>query len=111
MEKGVSRSWTPGREELLRELLTTCHTFAERHILLCARDLLKYDGRSKESKRAANQGRLRLATATDQDLEELAKLEQKIFGEADSWLPQRLEELRQLRNEIGEKGIEQEDLK
>ena len=44
------------------------------NLIMCICDSLKYDGRSEAAKRAAVQSELRLAAATDMDIEELADL-------------------------------------
>lgn len=75
MEKGLSKHWTPGKELEFQERLKNCLTFAECHLVMLIRDLLKYDGRSKEVKRALAQARLRLVSASYRDLKEIAKLE------------------------------------
>lgn len=110
-EKGVSRYWTPERDKVYECLLDTCNTFAEREFIMTIRDLLKYDARTKEGKRARAQGRLRLATASDEDLKELAELEAMLSGrKLYSELPKRLEELNKLRAKIREKGIKRGEL-
>jgi len=111
MEKGLSKSWTPKLEEYYRKLLAGCRTFAERHLLMTVMDLLKYDGRSKEGKRAIAGGRLRLATATDDDLKELARLEQTMpWRDKIPSVSERMEELKRERAEIREKGIKRGEL-
>ena len=80
MEKGISKYWTPEQEEAWVRRLEGYHTFATRHLLLAIRDLFKYDGRTKQAKRAIVQDKLRLATATDEELRELAELEEKMQG-------------------------------
>ena len=111
MEKGVNRYWTQEQEELYKRLLDGCRTFAERHVIMSIRDVLKYDGRTKAAKRAAAQGRLRLMTATDEDLEEMAKLEVEIKGggSPDS-IPHKIQDYKRLRGEIKEKGIKRSEL-
>ncbi|GAI53005.1 unnamed protein product [marine sediment metagenome] len=74
MEKGVTKYWTPKQEELWARRLKNCRTFAQQHLTMSLRDLLKFDERTKEGKRAVAQGRLRLTVATDRDLEELVVL-------------------------------------
>lgn len=120
MEKRVNQYWTPQAEEHYNRLLATCHTFAERHLTMLLRDVLKYDGRSKESKRAMAQARLRFTTATDKDLEELAKLETRMQGEIPGEIPglhraslvaERLGQLKKERAQIRDKGINKEELR
>ena len=118
MEKGVAKTWTPGGEIMFEERIKRCRTFAERHLTMALRDLLKYDGRSKQGKRAIVQGRLRLATATDEDLNGLAKLEASVLGDPGQ-IPglsrftleqERLEDLKKVRAAIREKGIKKGEL-
>ncbi len=111
MEKGISKHWAPEQEEHYERLLAGCRTFAERHLLMTVMDLLKYDGRTKEGKKAIAQGRLRMATATDEDLEELARLEQEM-PERDkrSSVSERVEELKKERAEIRAKGVKRGEL-
>jgi len=66
MEKGLSEDWTPEEEALYQSWLASCRTFAERYLVMICREHLKYEG-----KRQAAQCRLRLATATDEELEEV----------------------------------------
>ena len=75
MTKETSKYWTPEAEQHYKRLLAGCRTFAQRHLVMTVRDLLKYNGRTKAGKRAIAQGRLRLAICTDEDLRELAYLE------------------------------------
>jgi len=119
MEKGVSKYWTPGNEIKYEEHLKQCRNFAERHLTMLSRDLLKYDGRSNAAKRARAQARLRIASASDKDLEELAKLEARMHKERLGEIPglamaslaaQRLRELLQERAEIRNDGIRKEQL-
>ena len=111
MEKGVCNTWTPALEEFYKSLLTGPLTFAERHLIMSMRDLLKYDHRTKAGKRAVAQGRLRMMTATDEDLEQMAKLEVKMAGDSDmATLPEVLEGLKRTRARIREKGIKRSEL-
>lgn len=112
MEKGLSKYWTPKAEEFYNKLLATCQTFAQRHLIMTIRDLLKYDGRTKEGKRAIAQGRLRIATVTDADIEELAKLETRMKGGGgpDS-VPDKIEDYKRLRARVRERGIKRSELK
>ena len=111
MDKGLSKSWTPQSEKHFERLLATCRTFAARDLVMSLRDILKYDLRTKESKRAVAQARLRLASATDNDLRQMAELELAIAGE-DSFetVPEKVEELKKMRAKIREKGIRKSDL-
>ncbi len=119
MEKGVFKTWTPGQELEFEERINRCRTFAERHLLMLFRDTLKYDGRSKEGKRAMAQARLRLATATDEDLKELAEMEVPMAEEKPGEVPglhraslvaENLGHLKKMRTEIREKGIKRSEL-
>ncbi len=120
MEKGVNQYWTPGKELEYEEHIKRCRSFAERHLTMLLRDVLKYNGRNKESKRAMAQARLRFATATDKDLEELAKLEARMQREIPGEIPglhraslvaERLGQLKKERDQIREKGINKEELR
>lgn len=112
MENGLSKYWTPEQEEHYQKLLAGCRTFGLRHLIMTVMDLLKYDGRTKEGKRAIAQGRLRMITATDEDLNEIAKLESMMSSEEPRPLvAERLEELKKERAELQAKGIRRIDLK
>jgi len=111
MEKGIAKTWTPEQEELWARRLRGCRTFAGRHLTMNIRDLLKYDGRTKEGKRAVAQGRLRVATATDDELVEIARLEVSVKdGGGIEALPERAERLAQLRARLRQRGVKKEDL-
>ena len=119
MEKGVFKTWTPGQELEFEERIKHCQTFAERHLLMLLRDTLKYDARSKEGKRAMSKARLRLATATNEDLEELAELQVGQVAESPGEIPglhraslvaKNLGHLKKMRTEIREKGIKRSEL-
>ena len=119
MENGICKTWTPGQELKFEEHIKHCQTFAERHLIMTIRDVLKYDGRSKESKRAVAQARLRLAAASDKDLEELAKLEASVLVEDPGQIPglhraglvaENLGRLKNDRAKIREKGIKRSEL-
>jgi len=120
MEKGISKHWTLGKELEVEERIKHCRTFAERHLTMLIRDVLKYDGRSKEGKRAMTQARLRLAIATDEDLKELAELEVRMERERPGEIPglhraslvaTKLGHLKNTRAKIKEKGINKEELR
>ena len=119
MEKGVDKHWTPGQELKFEERIKHCRTFAERHLTMLVRDALKYDGRSKESKRAMAKARLRLAVATDEDLKDLAELQVQLEGERSGEIPglhraslvaENLGRLKNDRAKIREKGIKGSEL-
>ncbi len=125
MENGVSKHWTPGKELEFEERIKHCRTFAERHLTMLLRDVLKYDGRSKEGLRAMTQARLRMAIATDEDLKELAELEVSNMererpGERPGEIPglhraslvaTKLGHLKNTRAKIKEEGIMKEALR
>ena len=74
-------------------------------------DALKYDGRTRAAKRARAQMRLRLATASDEELEELAKLEVAIIPEDIlKGVRERLRNLKELRARIRKEGINRSEL-
>jgi len=117
MENGITRDWTPGMELRFELALNGHMSFAKRHHLMFLRDTLKYDGRSKEGKRALHQASLRLAIATDVEIWEIAELHTtqaaeragEISGPERSKLVSRqLEILKGLRTSIREKGIDKE---
>lgn len=119
METGVSKYWTPGKELEFEEHIKRCRTFAEQHLTMLIRDVLKYDGRSKEGKRAMVQARLRLTVATNEDLKELAELQVRQAAERPGEIPglhraslvaQNLGLLKNTRAEIKEKGIKRSEL-
>ena len=120
MEKGVSKYWTPGKELESEEDIKRCRSFAERHLTMLLRDFLKYDGRSKEGRRARAQARLRFAIATDKDLEDIARLEVRLQGGISGEIPglrrailvaERLGQLKKDRAQVREKGINKEELR
>ncbi|GAH38307.1 unnamed protein product, partial [marine sediment metagenome] len=86
-------------------------SFAQRDIIMSIRDLLKYDGRTKQAKRAVAQARLRIAAATDEDLAELAEIEHKAPGnDVLPSLAERFEDLKRQRAKFREQGIKKSDL-
>lgn len=103
--KGVSKYWTAEAEEYYKRLVASCRTFAERDLTMTIRDLLKYDLRTREAKKAVEQGRLRLAVATDEDIEELVRLQCQMRGGEVISPEKKLEELKELRAKIRERGI------
>ena len=96
----VHRCWTPEREAHFNMVLAQPMTFALRHLIMSVRDLLKYDGRTREAKRAIAQGRLRLSVASDEDLKELAYLETE---DEPIEFAKSLNEYKKLRDEIKKK--------
>lgn len=111
MQKGISKYWTPDREAQVQRLIDGSHNFAEQSLLMALRDILKYDQRTKAGKRAEAQARLRLATATDEDLEEMAKLMGTLQGAKDAGaVEEELEKLKKGRARVRKKGIKRSEL-
>jgi len=121
MEKGVSKYWTPKQEKVFTQMVASSQTFAERDLVMSIRDLLKYDLRTKEGKKAIARGRLRLAVANDEDLEELAALQVGLENKEriekgmtrEELLPlqeARVEVLKNLRAKIRHRGIKKGEL-
>lgn len=121
MEKRLSKYWTPQAERYYERLLASCKSFAQRDLVMGIRDLLKYDLRTKAGKRAVAQGRLRIAIATDEDLEEMASL--AVVAENDKGIEKgmtieqlvplqerKVEELKRLRAKIKSRGIKRSEL-
>lgn len=111
MQAGVSKHWTPEMEEGSRKRIDSCRTFAERNMVMLLRDMLKYDGRTKQWKEAIAKARLRLATATDEELKQMAELDIEMTGQK-LWrsVQERLEELKKQRAELQATGIERSEL-
>ena len=115
MEKGgVNRYWTPEQELIWEARIRAARSFAQTHIAMLLRDVMKYDWRSKESRRPKAQARLRIALASDADLKELAELEVSIEETNPGWIPgldralrvtERFGELKEQRAKIKEEGI------
>jgi len=111
MAGGINPTWTEVQEAGFKRYLEVCNDFALRHLIMMIRDLLKYDQRTKEGKRAVSQARLRIATATDDELEKLANLQAQKTGSADPQaLSLALTQLTQLRDTLRKKGIKKGDL-
>lgn len=131
MERGVHKYWTSEAEDRYRQLLDKCHSVGERHLIMTVRDLIKYDGRSKEARRAIIQARLRLAIMTDAELEQMAKvetemvlaqarkrtaiapdkkLEELLRKDSSDLMAEKLKEYKRVRAEIKEKGIKRSEL-
>lgn len=111
MGKGIHKSWTPSSEDRAQQLIDGCRSFAEKHLIMTLRDFIKYDQRTKEGKRSQALARLRLATATDEDLEEMAKLRVKLLGEDNAGtVAEALEELKKARALVREKGFKKGEL-
>ena len=110
-ENGVSKCWTPTIEAYFELQIRRSRSFAGKHLLLLLRDLLKYDHRSRESKRRLAHARLRLAIASDKDLEEMAKIicNMPTDGESTSF-NQELNTLRQLQAGILKRRVKLEEL-
>ena len=108
---GLSKSWTPERERKSQRLIDGCCGFAMQHLLMHLRDLEKYDQRTREGKRASSRATLRIATATDEELEELAKLQSSIMEETDPELvAEKLEKLKGQRARLWERRINRSEL-
>ena len=111
MGKGVNQYWTPGVELEYEEHIKRCRSFAERHLMATIRDMLKYDHRTRAGKRATAQSRLRLATATDQDLKELAQLKVHLLQEADIGTAEEvLGQLNKDRARVREEGFKRSEI-
>lgn len=106
MEKGINKYWTPGNEAYFQRALTGAKTFAERYMVTLTGNVLKYDGRTREAKKATARLQLMLATASDDDLVALAELEhQKDGSPSHPNTDERLEELVALRDKVKSRGI------
>lgn len=120
MEKGgVNEYWTPKQELIWGMRILAARNFAETHMAMLLRDIMKYDWRSKESRRPKAQARLRIALASDANLKELAELEVSIEEKNPGWIPgldralrvtERFGELKEERAKIKEEGIKSIDL-
>jgi len=112
MAKEISKHWTPEQEARAQRLITGSHNFyAIQSLTMSLRDLLKYDHRTRAGRRAKAQARLRLATATDGDLEEMAELRFFIFGEKTAGtIAEALEELKEHRARVREEGFKRSEL-
>ncbi|MBA7705277.1 hypothetical protein ES703_114103 [subsurface metagenome] len=111
MEKGISKYWTPGKEAWGRQLIDSSPNFAAQHLMISIRDMLKYDGRTRAGRRAFARARLRLATATDQDLEDMAKIYVTLFKEkSERTEAEELERLKDQRDRLREQGFKRSEL-
>ena len=111
MAKGISQYWSEAAEGIYERYLAGCENFAQRHLVMSIRDLVKYDQRTKEGKRVTAQARLRLATASDEDLEQLARLRVQIFQNGDpQFVSAAIERYRHLRELARDKGVRKEDI-
>lgn len=109
--KGISKQWTPSLEAHFELQIRRSRTFAQRHLTLLIRDLLKYDHRSRESKKRFAQARLRLLTASHRDLEEMAQIIIQMPAEGKTVIfNDELTKLKQLQARIKERGVEAEEL-
>ena len=107
-EKGISKYWTPENEAKFNKVLEDCDNFALFITVKGIRDLLKYDGRTKAGKKARSQRRLRLAIASDEELEELAQVQHRILK--DQSVEEILTMLKQVRERIHKQGIKRSEL-
>ena len=111
MEKGLTKHWTPALEAFFDKMLESARSFAARDFVMFIRDWLKYNGRSKQAKRAKAQAGLRLVTATGDDLLETAVFKVCLLGEYTREKAQEeLERLKARRAEIQAQGIKISDL-
>lgn len=111
MEKGVSKYWTPEAEAKFQRDIESCGSFAIRHWLMTLRGMFKYDGRTKQAKREWAEARLRIATATDDELEQVATLERELMGESKYMeFVALLGTYKERRAEIRERGIKRSEL-
>jgi len=116
MEKGISKHWSPTQERTAQSMIDECPSFATRHLMITLRDLLKYDQRTRAGKKTVAQAKLRLATCSDKDLEELAKIEEIICEKGGVYITrgrtveESLEILKEKRAKIREQGIKRGEL-
>ncbi|GAI61678.1 unnamed protein product [marine sediment metagenome] len=97
-DKGLSEFWTPTLEAKFNLYLNGPNmrgpnSFPARHVILSLRDALKYDSQTREGQRAQDAARLRIATATDDELREIAEIEH--FIKDDGSIEQNLLELKE----------------
>jgi len=106
MEKGLCKDWTPEMEVRFQRRLAGARTWAERHAFQTICNLIRYDLRTTEAKKARARLQLDLVVATDQDLRELAELEKETYlADSSSSIEERLEELINGREAIKARGI------
>lgn len=111
MEKGISKHWTPEKEAAGQRMIDSCHTFAARHLMATMRDILKYDQRTRAGRRATAQAKLRLATATDKDLKQMAILYIDVVGVDKGETPAEVfARLVVDRNNVREKGFQRSEI-
>lgn len=111
MREGIHRHWTPQKESRSQRVIDSAPNFATRHLLMTLRDMLKYDQRTRAGKRALAQAKLRLATATDKDLEELTQLKVHLFGEADvGTVEEVLDQLNKDRARVRKEGFKRSEI-
>ena len=72
-------------------------------------NLVKYDGRTKAGERARTKVWLGLATATDDEVQELATLEHGLLEDGES-IVERIEHLKTVRAKIKQEGIKKSEL-
>jgi hypothetical protein len=70
-KKGILSTWTPEQETYFQWLIDSTKSFAERYMISSTRNFLKYDSRSRESKKAMAKLHLMLVMASDEELTEL----------------------------------------
>jgi len=111
VSKGTTKYWTEEQEREFEQRLAECKTFAERTLVMTIRDLVKYDARTREGRQAVAKARLRLATASDDDLEELARLQVSLGGDhPGETVSQALVRLKAARQGVRERGVTREEL-
>ena len=72
-------------------------------------NLVKYDGHTKAGERARTKVWLGLATATDDELQELATLEHSLLEDEES-IVERIDHLKTVRAKIKQEGIKKSEL-
>lgn len=102
---GLSKRWTPAAEEKYHRLLAACRTFGERHLVMTIVERVKYDGRTKQGKRAMLGARLRLANATDEELKDLAELEAEMPTDDEAGPEEILQHYKTVRAQIREEDV------
>ena len=102
--KGVNKTWTPNKEMESNIILSSCKDFAERHLITSMVTVLKYDGRTRQSKIAWAKIRLNIAMATEEELMQLAELYAMLFSQP---VEVELKKLHRIQAEVKEKGLKE----
>ena len=100
--KGIHKTWTPNQEMRFNIILSRCKGFAERHLITSMMSLLKYDGRTRQSKIAWAKIRLNIAMATEEELMKLAELYAALFSHP---VEGELKNLHRIQAEVKQKGL------